>query len=476
MSAEQLWLIAPWLLIAAGAVVALLAIAARRHRGVTAWIAGLSLAAGIVATLLVRGTAPGAIGDLLRVDAFALLYTGLILGASLVVLVLWHGVRPAGRVPPEELYVLLLLAALGACVLVASTHLATLFLGLELLGVGLYGMIAYRCTAARSIEAGLKYLIPAGAASAILLFGWALIYAAGGQLTLDAAGARLAAGGPAAAWTAAGLALFLAGAGFKLAAVPFHMWAPDVYQGAPIPVTAFVSTVSKGAMLGLLARFAVEADLWRHPSLGFAVALVAGASMLVGNLLALLQGNVKRLLAYSSVAHVGYMLVALLSGREIGVQALSFYLAAYFATTLAAFSIIGVLSTGEREAERVDDVRGLFWTRPWLALGMTVSMLSLAGIPLTGGFLGKLWVLGAGVTAALWGLALILVAGSVIGLYYYLRVVVTMFRSPHEQAPAPAGTFGARLALALMVLLVVWLGTYPAPLLGAIESGAASLF
>jgi NADH-quinone oxidoreductase subunit N len=271
-----------------------------------------------------------------------------------------------------------------------------------------------------------------------------------------------------------GLGLLLVGVGFKLSLVPFHLWTPDVYEGAPASVTAFLATVSKGAVLVVLFRFLEGAGGTPREMLFVPLAAVAVASMFVGNLAALLQENVKRILAYSSIAHMGYLLVAVLAGGEIGARALAFYLAAYFATTLAAFGVVGALSDGAHEATGLEHYRGLYWRKPLTATVLTTALLSLAGIPLTGGFLAKYVVLAAGVSEALWPLVILVAVNSVIGLYYYLRIVVAMV-SPPEGVTALAGRapLATAVVLALLTVLLVWIGVWPAALQGLIDATVA---
>ena len=279
--------------------------------------------------------------------------------------------------------------------------------------------------------------------------------------------------------------MILVGIGFKLAVVPFHMWTPDVYQGAPAPVTAFIATVSKGAMFALLLRYMLPVSSDTSSTLFLALAAVAIASMLAGNLLALRQDNVKRILAYSSIAHLGYLLVAFLASGERAGVAVGFYLVAYFVTTLVAFGVVTVLSGGERDADLMLDYRGLGARRPWLAAIFTVALLSLAGMPLTTGFIGKFLIITAGGGAALWALVVVLVVSSTIGLYYYTRLIVAMYvRRPEELEMAGAGP-AARLAAAggaasiavmgaLTVVLVVF-GVYPSPLIRLVEHAVSAL-
>jgi NADH-quinone oxidoreductase subunit N len=290
--------------------------------------------------------------------------------------------------------------------------------------------------------------------------------------------ARAAASGAPGPLLTAGLSLLIIGIGFKLALVPFHMWTPDVYQGAPVPATAFVASVSKGAVFALLLRYFSAIGVDRFFPLMLIFSLIAIASMLAGNLLALRQNNLKRLLAYSSIAHLGYALVGLLAGGPLAAVAVTYYLVAYMVTILGAFGVVAVLSSEGRDAEEIEDTRGLYWRSPWLAALLTAMLFSLAGIPLTAGFVGKFYVLAAGVRSERWILVLTLVLGSAIGIYYYLRVVVAIYATPTDftsprastsPRAAPALALGGGLALAALVLLLVWLGVYPAPLIHLIR-------
>jgi NADH-quinone oxidoreductase subunit N len=441
--------------------------------------------------------APREVTSLLIIDRFALFYMGLVFAAAMAVVLFSYGYLAAHDCRREEYYILVLLATLGSAVLVAANHFAAFILGLEILSVSLYGLIAYVPARTRSVEAGLKYLVLAGTSSAFLLFGMALLYAFSGTMEFHPLGEVLygtrvvpdATGAPLLilpGLVLTGLVLMLVGIGFKLGVVPFHLWTPDVYEGAPAPVTAFVATVSKGAMFALVLRFFSEVDVCLSDEMTLILAVIAIASMGAGNLLALLQNNVKRILAYSSIAHLGYLLVALMAGGDRGVAAATFYLVAYFVTTLGAFGVITVLSWPGHEAERLEDFRGLARRRPALAGVFTAMLLSLAGIPLTAGFVGKFLVLSAGVGATLWALVLVMVAASVVGLFYYLRVVIEMYKQPEPAAdclPPATSDPGAVTSLSLaggivlmaLVLALVWLGVYPAPLLTLVESVAAAL-
>jgi NADH-quinone oxidoreductase subunit N len=382
----------------------------------------------------------------------------------------------AGRaLQREEYYVLLLLATLGAATMVASAHFASFFLGLETLSIALLGLIAYPHRIERALEASVKYLVLAGVASAFLLFGIALVYAQTGTLAFAAVAAAPDAGG---LYAAAGITLIVVGVSFKLSVVPFHMWAPDVYEGAPAPITAFLAVVSKCAVFALLLRYFLAADAFASPRLVVLLSAIAVLSMIAGNLAALLQDNVKRILAYSSIAHLGYALVAFLAGGALAVEAVSVYLAMYAITTLGAFAVVAMLSGPQagRDADALEDYRGLFWTRPWLAGAFSAMLLSLAGIPLTLGFVAKFYAVAAGVSVSLWWPVAALVVGSVVSLYYYLRIIVAMLAGqPSPAAGAAPLRWGSVAVLALLTVALLGFGTFPRPLVSAVRASAGEL-
>ena len=484
MNVSDLLPLLPWIITAATAVVVMLAVALRRNHALAAVLALAGLAAALIA-LVVGPKDVRHVTALLVIDGYARFYAGLILAASLALTLLSYGYLQRRQVMREEFYILLLLATTGAEVLAASSHFASFFLGLELLSVSLYALVAYPREPLVSIEAGVKYLVLAGASSAFLLFGMALVYTEAGTMGFSDLASKAAAGGPAGTLVKTGVGMIIVAVGFKLALVPFHLWTPDVYQGAPAPVAGFVASVSKGAMFALLLRYFTAANLYRYDSLLIALTAIAVLSMFTGNLLALLQKNVKRILAYSSIAHLGYLLVAFLASGNLAATAVTYYLVAYFVTIIGAFGVVAVLSGPHRDAEDIEEYRGLVWRRPGVAAVFTAMLLSLAGIPLTAGFVGKFFVLAAGVGGNLWMLTVILVINSAIGLFYYLRIIVAIFRPPAEaqKAPAPepsaAGpshSLPAGVTLAGLTLALVWLGVYPDPMIRAIRAAVAALF
>ena len=330
-------------------------------------------------------------------------------------------------------------------------------------------MIAYLRKRERSDEAGIKYLILAAFSSAFLLFGMALIYTATGTMEFNALSGYFSSFPDLPILVVSGVGLLVVGAGFKLGVVPFHMWTPDVYEGAPAPVTAFIATVSKGGMVVLLVRFFLAIAGFRFPAVITIFTIISIASMFAGNILALRQQNVKRILAYSSIAHLGYLLVAFIAANALGVEAVGFYLMAYFATSLGAFGVVTVLSDAGGDAEHMDDYRGLLWRRPALAGIFIITLLSLAGIPLTAGFIGKFYLIASGVGTNQWLLVVLLVVNSVIGLFYYMRIVGVMFESSETGRVHAIGYVGSAVTLFLLAASLVWFGVNPQGMIGLIR-------
>ncbi len=464
----------PLIILAGGTVVGMLGIAIRRSHVQTVLV---TLGTLILAFVVLRFPMPARdlnITPLIRFDGYAIFFIGLLLLTALAVAIMAHGYLAGRAVIREEFYVLLLIAILGCSVLVSSTHFASFLLGLEVLSVSLYTLVAYPRSRPTDIEAGVKYLVPAATSSSFLLFGMALVYARTGTMELSRLARLSTAGEPEVSLvTLVGLGMILIGIGFKLAVAPFHFWAPDVYEGSPAPVTALIATASKGAVFALLLRYFGAMRVEIHEPFFVVFTVLAIASMFLGNFLALLQRDLKRLLAYSSIAHMGYLLVAFLAGGPLAVTAVTFYLLVYFITTLGAFGVITALSNKETDFSQLAGYRGLAYRYPFLGAVLAVMMFSLAGIPLTAGFLAKFYVLFAGVRSALWLLVLVLVANSVVGLFYYLRVIITIYQPiPPDDAravfgygPAPSASPLGGVVLVTLVALLIWFGVYPGPII-----------
>lgn len=475
---QHLIALLPLLVTSLTAVVVMLAIAAKRNHALTFILSVVGLNLALLSLIPALEVAPLEVTPLLLIDTFACYYMALVLAASLACITLIHAYLggASGKGYPgnrEELYLLVLLSAAGGLVLVSAQHLAGLFIGLELLSVPTYGMIAYAFFNKRSLEAGIKYMVLSATGSAFLLFGMALLYAESGNLAFADIGVSLAR--ESSQLVQIGIGMMLIGLAFKLSLVPFHLWTPDVYEGAPAPVAAFLATASKVAVFAVLLRLYQISPAMSGGWLSDLLTLIAIASILFGNLLALLQNNLKRLLGYSSIAHFGYLLVALIASKGLAVEAVGVYLATYVLTSLGAFGVITLMSTpySGRDADALYEYRGLFWRRPYLTAVLTVMMLSLAGIPLTAGFIGKFYVIAAGVEAQLWWLLGAMVLGSAIGVFYYLRVMVTLFmREPNmhrHDAPFDWGQRAGGIMLLVVALLAFIIGVYPQPLLELVQ-------
>ncbi|SDI24308.1 NADH-quinone oxidoreductase subunit NuoN [Pseudomonas abietaniphila] len=471
--------LAPLLITSITVVVVMLGIAWRRNHSQSflLTVAGLNLA--LLSIYPALKVAPLVVTPLLQIDSFALLYIGIILVSTLACVTLAHAYLGEGKAGypgnREELYLLILMAAAGGMVLVASQHLASLFIGLELLSVPVYGLVAYAFFNKRSLEAGIKYMVLSAAGSAFLLFGMALLYAEAGSLGFSEIGKAIAATGMPSPIASLGLGMMLIGLGFKLSLVPFHLWTPDVYEGAPAPVAAFLATASKVAVFGVLVRLFQISPAASSGVLTDVMSVIAVASILIGNLLALTQNNLKRLLGYSSIAHFGYLMIAMVASKGLAVEAISVYLVTYVLTSLGAFGVITLMSSpySGRDADAMFEYRGLFWRRPYLTAVLTVMMLSLAGIPLTTGFIGKFYIIATGVEAHLWWLTGSLVIGSAIGVFYYLRVMVTLYlqdsKIQRHDAPFNWAQRAGGVMLLGITLLAFFLGVYPQPLLSLVQ-------
>lgn len=472
MTEQQIFALLPFMVLAMASIVVTLLIAFKQSHTVIQ-VTGFLMMCGVLGAMWYgRDILPVDVLPLFRVDGFAALFTGMIIFSVLVIGLLSFIYFEEREENPKEYYILLFLCTLGAATLTISRHFISFFIGLELLSVSLYALVAYLRTRNNAIEAGMKYLILAAITSAFLLFGMALIYMETGSMEFGTIARQL--GNLSTPLFLTGLGLMVVAVGFKLALVPFHLWAADVYQGAPPPVTALIATVSKIGVFAVLLRFALDIRLQTYSPALFLFAVLAVASMIIGNLLALQQQNMKRLLAYSSIAHFGYLLVAFLPGNMAGVEASVFYLLAYSVTILAAFGIVTVLSAREQDAEPLEAYRGLFWRHPVMALVLTIAMLSLAGIPLTGGFIGKFAVLTSGVQQGLWVPVIVLVLTSVIGVYYYLRVIGMLFAEapaagPRERVLHPFFYVATYTALLVLVLLLFWIGVFPNGVLQGIK-------
>ena len=473
----------PLLVLAGATVTLLLVVSFRRSHALAAWLTTIAFGASLAAVPFSLPELPREVTPLLWLDRYAVFLGALFAAAGLVTVLFSRRYLEGRRGDLEEYYVLVATATIGAMTMSAAAHFASFLLGLEILTISLYGLIGYPEERHTPLEAALKYLVLSGVASTTLLFGMALIYLDTGTLTFAGLGRTLREEMPASLYLIVGNALLLAGIAFKLSLVPFHMWTPDVYEGAPAPVTGYLATVGKGAMFALALRYVVDSAALQSATLFFAVSTVAVLSMIAGNLLALLQHNVKRILAYSSIAHLGYLLIALLvvssADAVLGVETALVYLTTYFAMTLAAFGVVAVASSPSqgRDADTLADFEGLFWQRPALAASFAVVLLSLAGIPMTLGFIAKFYLFAAGVEGALWALIWALIVGSGIGLFYYLRIIFAMTLQPdaHTEGRGAIGSRVDRGTVIALTLFLIAFGVYPTPLIDVVRAAVLSI-
>jgi len=410
--------------------------------------------------------APHPLGVLFLFDGYGAFFLGLIILASLLIVLLSHSYNKL-QGDREEYYIIIFIASLGAAILVVANHFISFFIGIETLSVSLFILIAYRRSRDYSIEASVKYLVLASVSSAFLLFGMSLIYAAAGTMSFNGIGIILAAAKTFPIIITVGFGMMIVGVGFKLALVPFHMWTPDVYHGAPAPVTAFIASVSKAAVMAVLLRFFFAIKGFQNIPIFTVISVIAILTMFVGNFLAIREKNLKRILAYSSIANLGYLLITLLTGSNEGVNSAIFYIISYVVTTLGAFGIISLLSQSSHDTDQLENYKGLFWRQPWLAAVFSLTLLSLAGIPLTSGFMAKFYIVFAGLKSDLIALVISLIINSVIGLYYYLRIINTLF-SEGDNEKLPRVSFSGHFVLGVIALVILWLGLFPGGLMDTI--------
>ncbi|APZ44274.1 NADH-quinone oxidoreductase subunit N [Acidihalobacter ferrooxydans] len=463
MTANEFLLLSPFLVLGLGAVAVLLAgvLPLPGRQTLAHGLALALLAAAFALSLALLGQTGVAMDGGLRFDAVSYGFDALACAGAFGALVLARGYAPLRGEVGEAFGALVLFAVLGMFILISADDLLVAFLGLELVAVPLFGLVAWVPRHRGAIEGGLKYAVLSGVAAAFFLYGLALIYAGSGTLALPAMGAALAQAHAQPLLTVAGFVLLLVGIGFELALVPFHMWAADVYEGAPVPVSALLGTVAKVAMLVFLVHLLGAAPPRVLSALAPILAVLAVLGMLVGNLLALRQTKVLRLLGYSTIAHFGYVLAALSCVSADGYRAALYYGLAYAVMNMAVFAVFAVLSTRNGGEGRIADYRGVGRRHPWLGLALVVGVLSLAGLPPTAGFFAKLFVLSALLHGGHVGLAVVLVLATAASFYYYLRLLLAFFQTEETtQMPMARPAPGGALVLGVAVLLTLGVGVW----------------
>ncbi|GAB3012304.1 NADH-quinone oxidoreductase subunit N [Bowmanella dokdonensis] len=463
MSLNELWLLSPVLLLSAGILVLMLQTSWQRHaalaRGLTLLILLLTLAAHLywypsqaqTLTLLFEHEPVGAF------------FTLMLLLAGLSVAFL-QGPYSGGqsREVSEEFYLLLLLSTLGAMLLVMARHVAGVLISIELMSLSMLAMLAYNRQRRDSLEGAIKYLLLSGAATSLMLLGFGILYAVTGKLLLT----EMLAVSPGLLGKA-GMVLVVAALAFKLSLVPLHFWTPDVYQGAPLNSTLLLTTLSKAAVFALLIKLMLMIPEGFAQDLIRMLSWMAIASMLLGNWLALQQSNLKRLMAYSAIAHMGYVLVAAVIAMDLDhrlvLEAAAYYLLAYLIASILIFSVLANLSRldADQDVDRIEQIRGLFWQHPWLAVILALAFLSLAGMPVTVGFIGKFYLLTLAVKLSAWWLLSAMLIGSAVGLYYYLRVIFSLFAEPDQQRHSTPAFYLSKLWLGLIAGSLLVLGLLP---------------
>lgn len=420
-------------------------------------------------------------------DAYALLYTGLILVISIVVASFASSWFKLNNFNQGLFFLILLFSVLGGVILVYSSHLISLFIGIELLSTPLIGLIGFQYTQNNSLEATIKYMVLSAVATAFLLLGIAFYYAATGELTFSGLSFQLSTQPQPNVLLLTGVCLMLVGIGFKLSLVPFQLWLPDVFQGAPTAISLFLSTIGKLAVFCSIARLFLLAPIVNNESIQLIVVIMAFSSILFGNFFALMQNNIKRLIAYASITNYGYLFVALIAVQYqvLALETIGIYLVGYVLSNVCVFGAISLESSAiqTRDKGMITDLRGLFWRKPVVATTMAIGLLSFAGIPLTIGFIGRFLLILLSVTAQLWWLIAAIVIGTVFGFYFYLRLVINLYirdgkpdivvKSSNKQA---CTVFHMRMLtineiiLVTAAVLILFCGIYPQLLLFLVSS------
>jgi NADH-quinone oxidoreductase subunit N len=463
----------------AGFAMALLVFGAFRGERATrevSWLAIAALIAVLVVAQLGGGERRIGFSGMFVTDAFALFMKSLVLVGSAVAILMGRHYNEQEGIARFEFPVLVMLATTGMMIMISANDLITLYVGLELQNLALYVTASFNRDSSRSSEAGLKYFVLGGLSSGMLLYGLSFVYGFAGTTSFADLAHLFAETAPVSTGVIVGLAFVIAGLAFKISAVPFHMWTPDVYEGSPTPVTAFFAVAPKLAAFALFVRVMIEPfgpliGEWRQ-----IIVFISIASMIFGSVAAIAQRSIKRLMAYSSIGHVGYALIGLAAGTAAGIRGVLVYLAIYLVMTLGAWAVILCMRRQGRMLEEIADLSGLSRTHPGLALALAVFMFSLAGLPPPAGFFGKLYIFLAAIDAKLTGLAVIGVVTSVIGAFYYFRVIKVMYFD--EAVPAFDRPFAGELKGVLIVTALVTLFFFllPGPVIGSAEVAASSLF
>jgi NADH-quinone oxidoreductase subunit N len=440
------------------------------------WIAFVGTVVALIATWFMAQSPGLAFSNTIQIDGFSIFFTFLVIAIAAVVILSSFEYMAVQRIRAGEYYALILFGAVGMAVMSSAIELVMIFIGLEISSISTYILAGFRRNEASSSEASLKYFLLGSFATAFFLYGVALIFGATGSTNINIIAQKLPAG-PVGLLVFVAMSLMFVGLGFKVSAAPFHIWSPDVYEGSPAPVVGFMSTAPKAAAFAVLLRvvFAINA-----PGRFWVLWILAALSMILGNIGALVQTNIKRLLAYSSIAHAGYVLVAFAipspENSVAGISAAMFYLASYAAMNVGAFAVVSHFANAGERYTTLEDYEGLGKSSPLLAATLTIFLLSLIGIPITGGFFAKFYVFSAAMRANLLGLTVIGVINSAVGAYYYLRIIVAMYmRDSRKPVPVSPISLGLGTALAICMVATLYLGIVPDRVLQIAQHSAQNL-
>jgi len=474
VSAADLAFLLPEIVLTVGALAILVAdVLAPARRVLLTSIAIAVLAATLAAIFIYRNADVDVAGGLIAVDGFSTFFKLVFVFAAIMTVLMSHRYLAIEGINPGEYHFLVLCATLGMMVMAGAIDLISAFVGLETMAVSFYVLAGYIKPNPRSNEAAVKYFLLGAFSLAILLYGMSLLYGLSGSTHLGAMAAAFGAQRDARLLLA--MILVVAGLGFKIAAAPFHMWAPDVYEGAPTPVTAFLSVGSKAASFAMLLRIFFQGLPLQLADWSLLFAALAFVTMTAGNVAALTQSNIKRMLAYSSIAQAGYVLIGVVAGTERGVSAALFYLAVYALMQLGAFAVVVLLRRTDAIGDELKDLSGLYGRQPFAAFAMLLFLLSLGGIPPTAGFMGKFRLFGAAIESGHVWLAVAGVLNSVVSLYYYLRIVMFMYQRTETAGSEPVLSPLLATTLAIAAFGTLALGVYPTLLIDAADASARAL-
>jgi NADH-quinone oxidoreductase subunit N len=463
MSIQELWLLLPVLIISVGILAVMIQASCKRSHFISQGICLITLLLALAALIYQYPTDIKTITILFEYEPIGGFFSLLLLMVAISVALLQGPYMGANsKEVAEEFYILLLLSCLGAMLLVMSRHVGSVILSIELMSLSMLAILAYNRERKLALEGAMKYLLLSGAATSVLLMGFALLYASSGQMMLvDMLQS------PMGLMAKSGLVLVLAGLAFKLSLVPLHFWTPDVYQGAPVNSTLLLTSLSKAAVFALFIKLILLVPVDFEPDMIRMLSWMAIASMLLGNWLALQQKSLKRLMAYSAIAHMGYVLVAGVIAMGIDhslvLEGVSYYLLAYLVASILIFAVLTLLSRldDQQDVDELPQLQGLFWQHPWLASIMTIAFLSLAGMPITIGFIGKFYLLTLAIKLSAWWLVTAMLVGSAVGLYYYLRVIFTLFAPAKSDINQASGAYITKIWIGFIAASLLLLGIFP---------------